>query len=212
MIATHSQMYSDVFDFKVGVLETKPPIYAYDVKSNNKGHFDVVFVKSDSWVDPHGDVTALDYLYDMEFEPGHKITKPTTSYQVSDFEHVKIAQTAFKDSRFLRDHMLHQNVERMFSGWISRKMVHVFGGAPLDAFLYENSDEDGARRISLLAVKDSCRGTGLGKLLVNGVLDTAPVSLWRVKVSCRNHRALRFYESIGFQVKSVSTAFHVWTV
>lgn len=212
MIATYSELYSGIFDFRVGILEVKPPVYAYDVKLNNKGKFDVVFVKCDSWVDPSGDVVALDYLYDMELDRKPEVRKPTTEYRIADVEHVRIAQTAFRDSRFLRDHILHQGVGAMFSGWISRKMVHVFEKSPLDAFLYENSDPDGTRRISLLAVRESCRSLGLGKLLVNGVLGTEPSSLWRVKVSCRNHRAVRFYESVGFRVKSVSTVFHVWTI
>jgi ribosomal protein S18 acetylase RimI-like enzyme len=210
MIATYSKLYSEIFDVKVGTLDINPPIYSYDVKAANKGLFDVVFVKSEAWVDPHGDVVALDYLYDMELMAGREVGKPTTSYQIADVEHVKIAQTSFKDSRFLRDPLLCQNVERMFAGWISRKLVHVLDGAPLDAFLYESADEDGARRISLLAVKESCRSLGLGKLLVSRVMETSPTALWRVKVSCRNYRAVRFYESIGFRVKSVSTAFHVW--
>lgn len=212
MIAEHSELYSGIFGYKVGILNVKPPVYVYDLKEKNWNLFDVVFVKSDTWVDPHGDVVALDYLYDMELEtPDGKESYSHTDEQLASLDHIKIAETAFRDSRFLRDHILYPDVPKMFAGWISRKHVHVFAGAEPDAFLYEKRDEDGARRISLLAVRETKRDLGLGKLLVNGVLKTAPFGLWRVKVSCRNHRAVRFYESIGFRVKSVETVFHLWT-
>jgi ribosomal protein S18 acetylase RimI-like enzyme len=213
MIATLSDWDTEVFGYKVGILRLNSYRFNYDIRKANVEHFDVVFVKADFWMEPDGQVRALDYLYDMELdERAARHPNKLTSVITSNVSHLKIAKTAFQDSRFLSDIRLGEMVPDMYEKWLARKPVHVLDGAEDDAFLFETKDEDGARRISLVAVKDSSRGYGIGRLLVSSVIRNRDSEAFRVKVSCKNHRAVRFYESLGFRVKSVHTAFHVWTL
>lgn len=213
MIATLSDWDTEVFGYRVGILRLNSYRFNYDIRKANVEHFDVVFVKADFWMEPDGQVRALDYLYDMELDAkvpyyGHGPISVVTA----NASHLTIAKTAFQDSRFLLDLRLWEMVPHMYERWLMGKSVYVLNGAEEDAFLLEESDGDKAKRISLVAVKDSLRGTGLGKLLVSSVIRDRDSETIRVKVSCKNYRAVRFYESLGFRVKSVHTAFHVWTL
>lgn len=212
MIATLSSWDTEVFGYKVGVLRLRSPRFTYDIRKANVEHFDVVFVKADFWMEPDGQIRALDYLYDMELgaEVHYQLNRPT-SVVTSNVSHLKIAKTAFQDSRFLSDLRLGEMVPEMYEKWLVRKPVHVLNGAEDDAFLLETKDDDGVRRVSLVAVSENSRGMGLGKLLVSSVVRGCEEK-FRVKVSCKNYRAVRFYETLGFRVKSVHTAFHVWTL
>jgi ribosomal protein S18 acetylase RimI-like enzyme len=208
MIATHSPWDSEVFGYRVGILHAKPPAHAYDIRNANKGKFDVVFVKFDVWVDPDGSVDALDYLYDMERLAVNAGESLLVSKVVSNAKHLSIARTSFQDSRFLRDPKLRQSVPYMYTTWLGLKEVYVLREDGDNAFLLEDKDSDGTSRISLVAVNENSRKRGLGRLLASCVLWTSPA--WRVKVSCRNYQAIRFYENLGFRTESVHTAFHVW--
>lgn len=211
MIATPSPWDTEVFGYRVGILRAKPPVFAYDIKTANSGKFDVVFVKSDIWIEPYGNVEALDHLYDMEMRVGEVSGNGHALKTDASAKHLIIARTAFRDSRFLMDRRLHESASDMYVRWLARKSVYVLNGAEDNAFLLQEQDPDGALRISLVAVNEDFRGMGVGMLLVSAVLSGNPSTVWRVKVSCRNHQAIRFYEKIGFRVKSAHTAFHVWT-
>ena len=212
MIATLSDWDTELFGYKVGILKLQSQRFTYDIKKANVEHFDVVFVKADFWMEPDGQVRALDYLYDMELDARIScyLSRPTRLVPAS-VSHLKISKTAFRDSRFLSDPRLWGMVPDMYEKWLVRKQVHVLDGAEDDAFLLETEDEDGAKRVSLVAVNESTRGMGIGKLLVSSVV-RGRTEILRVKVSCKNHRAVRFYETLGFRVKSLHTAFHVWTL
>lgn len=204
---------SSVLGIRVGVLSidaTKDTVemHAYDDR------FDVIFVKCRGWVDQgHCALTALEYLYDMEAKVDSE--KPKTS-RVSTMsfpgkQHIEIAEEAFPDSRFARDHRLSKKAAERYVRWISENQSYVPTEAPNDAFLVAKDDPDGARRISLIAVAQRRRGSGLGKRLVRGVFEAESTrKLWRVRVSARNYRAIGFYESLGFRVVEVFTNFHHW--
>ena len=174
--------------------------------------FDVVFVTTKRWVEfPSPFVPpGLDYLYDMESGPLASMpgSRVTTMSGPSD-RHLEIARTSFRDSRFLRDPRLEGKAGEMYARWVSAGRVHVLVNEPDSAFMVTKRDADGAARISLIAVDEQCRRLGLGETLVQDVLDQSP-GIWRVKVSARNHRSIRFYEKNGFIVKDAWTAFHVW--
>jgi GNAT superfamily N-acetyltransferase len=215
IVAAASKWDSEVFGIKVGVLITEAPVAVEDVRNANRGVFDVVFVKAGGWVDPDGLAAAVDHLYDMEIEAPRP--RPRVRILARALlspprpRHLEIARTAFSDSRFLRDGRLREMAPGLYSRWVSGKMLHVLDGHADDAFLLASRDADGARRIALVAVDDARRGAGIGDALLAGALSLEPPALWRVRVSVRNHRAVRFYESAGFRVSGVSTAFHVWT-
>jgi GNAT superfamily N-acetyltransferase len=214
IVAAASQWDSEVFGIKVGVLITEPPVAVDDVRNANRGVFDVVFVKAGGWVDPDGFAAAVDHLYDMETPaPQPRLSGFTGRAVLSPARprHLEIARTAFHDSRFLRDGRLRESAPELYVRWVSGRTLHVLDGRPDDAFLLAARDDDGARRIALIAVDEDRRGAGMGDALLAGALSLEPPALWRVRVSVRNHRAVRFYESAGFRVSGVSTAFHVWT-
>lgn len=205
---------SQVFGFQVGTLDLQGLPSIEDVKSENKD-LDVVFVKCPGWQDPTN-VTALDYLYDMErttnitshgyvrgtFDQVHKV-------QILNASRLGIAATAFSDSRFLRDPRLKSSAPNMYVRWLAENPAYVLSDTPDVGFLVPSRDSDGSARISLLAVAQEIRKTGVGRRLTSSVF-ALEYGVWRVRVSSRNINAIRFYESIGFRMKSVTTAFHVW--
>jgi len=208
--AIPSQWTSEVLGVRVGTLnvEVIPPVK--DIAFDNLGKFDVVFVKCDGWHDLDG-VVALDHLYDMEQivqrkgrRPYHKVSK----VRISDERRLGIALTAFSESRFLRDDKISKRAPGIYRRWLAENEAYVLVNEPNDGFLVHDVDLDGSNRIALMAVAKENRGAGVGKRLVAGVLEKHGV--WRVKVSARNLSAIRFYETMGFRMKNVLTAFHVW--
>lgn len=212
--ATASVWESDVLEVRVGTLLVDTLPQAKLIRMENRGVFDVVFVSSGQWHDPPVDAVAVDHLYDMEIENAGQRTKSScvSSITFPSRKHVEIATEALHESRFLRDHRLRDKSAERYVRWLTEHKVYVPAGAPDSAFLVATDDPVvGCRRISLVAVEKEYRSTGIGAKLVTGAFAVEPTQkVWRVKVSSRNHRAIRFYEGLGFRVKSVSTVFHVW--
>lgn len=211
--AVPSVWESDTLGVRVGVLavEVQPPIE--EVVLQNEDRFDVVFVSCDRWMDPVGRIVSVDHLYDMEFKNSGKPLQTSCVSTISfpSGAHVEIAREALRDSRFLRDPRLARKSPDRYIRWLTEHQVYVPVENPDCAFLVATDDADGARRISLVAVASEFRNKGVGARLVTGVFAAEPTRVaWRVKVSSRNFLALRFYEGLGFRVKSVSTVFHVW--
>ena len=212
--AEKSNFDSDVFGCNVGILKCSEIPGKFSIQEANRSNLDVVFVKADGWQVPDDVVSALDYCFEMELK-----SKPVEFNQAivrCDFvrpSHVAIAKVAFPDSRFLRDPRLTRKTDALYERWLtSASSVYALEPVENDAFMVVTEDPDGAGRISLLAVLDKSRGIGIGEALVNGVMSKpSAAGTWRVKVSCRNVRGIRFYEKLGFRIKSVHTAFHVWT-
>lgn len=210
LMALPSSWSSEVFGVRVGTLDLLELPSIEKVKSENKGLFDVVFIKCQGWQDVDG-VVALDYLYDMERtvipEEGKK--PEVLKVQTAAGPRLTIAAEAFSDSRFLRDSELKSKASKMYVRWVVENLSYVLWNTPNVGFLVPSKDPDGANRISLLAISKEVRRAGIGKLLTAGVFAKEP-GFWRVRVASRNISAIRFYETIGFRMKSVTTAFHVW--
>lgn len=213
VLATYSQWESDALGYRVGTLSMDLVPSTYGIKDENNGKFDVVFVSCDRWVEPANDAVAVDHLYDMELQiPGGHVAAPDVFLLSSTRrKHVAIAREAIRESRFLRDPRLCDRSPDRYVKWLTEHRAYALVDTPDNAFLVATDDPDGCRRISLLAVSEESRGSGSGTRLVSGVFAIEPArKIWRTKVSARNHRGLRFYECLGFRVKSVSTVFHVW--
>lgn len=208
--AAASEWDSDVFGVRVGLLAARQPLDPAAIRRENGARFDVVFVRCGGWADPGAGAEALDHQYDMELRASAAPPAPLAPLSAPGPRHLELARTAFHDSRFLRDPRLAARAPDLYARWVSGKRVHVLEAAPDDAFLLPARDEDGARRVSLVAVDERRRGTGAGRALMAGALQHDPFSPWRVMVSARNHRAIRFYEGLGFMVRAVRTVFHVW--
>jgi ribosomal protein S18 acetylase RimI-like enzyme len=211
MKATFSEIYTKAFGYQMGALEIDPPVYPYDIVQANKDDFACVFVRCRGWYEPIDPVDALSYIYEMEIDLGPvvpTVMAPVRLQKAND-EHLDIARTAFRDSRFLLDWRLNDLASETYARWIAGQDVFVLANAPDGAFLY-TTEEKGARRISLTAVREQDRGLGAGGMLIRSVMNGFG-GVWRVKVYCKNYRAVRFYEHLGFKVKNVETVFHVWT-
>lgn len=211
--ASPSSWESDTLGVNVGALAAEEVPSVDAVRAGNKERFDVVFVSCGWWQDPPEGAVAVDHLYDMEIQADRE--RPSTScvstISFPSKAHVEIAREAIRESRFLRDPRLSARSSDRYVRWLTEHKVYVPVEAPDGAFLVATDDEDGARRISLIAVAKELRGTGIGTRLTVGAFCAEPTrSVWRVKVSAQNHLAIRFYETIGFRVKNVSTVFHVW--
>jgi len=211
--ATPSKWESSVLGVRVGAVSSDKVPAVDATRAVNRGLFDVVFVTCPKWVECRWGRVAVDYLYDMETVlPEEKRPVPFVSTLVAPGkELVEIARTSPIESRFDRDPILFRKSKDRFVRWLTDNKAYVPAESPDSAFLVPGTDEDGARRITLIMVSVASRGNGIGTRLVLGTFAAEPASrLWRVKVSARNRRALRFYETLGFRVKSISTVFHIW--
>ena len=205
---------SDLFKFRGGTLNLAHVPKISRIREDNEKEFDVIFVKTPGWADVSG-VQALDYRYDMELSDSKKEAEKhaiiPTECVLSD--HLRIASTSFVDSRFNFDPHLKSRAYEVYPRWLTAaSKIYVLARLnQKDAFIAVEDDGPDARRICLIAVSDKLRSSGIGRTLVRGMFDFEKKRIWRVRVSARNYRAIRFYETLGFRMKEVSTAFHVWT-
>ena len=73
---------------------------------------------------------------------------------------------------------------------------------------------DGVGDIGLLAVRESCRGRGVGTRLVNAALawmQQAGVGESTVVTQRDNLAACRLYEQLGYVTSEVSALYHLWS-
>lgn len=216
MRARRSDWDSEVFGLDVGILcEWHPEWNVAQVKDANKEDFDVIFVKAAGWVDPPVDAVAQDHVFDMETAveawPPSGIARLMGAIPLRLLE---IAEKAFANSRFLRDERLAGKAPAFYRRWCldAKERILVFRGQEEEGFLIEGRDTDQAGRIELVAVDGTRRGRGIGSRIVYGAIGRpSGPNIWRVRVSSRNWKGIRFYERLGFMVRAVSTAFHIWT-
>jgi GNAT superfamily N-acetyltransferase len=211
--ASRSDWDSEVFGCRVGLLSLKDrPCLKTVIQEENRADYDVVFVKADGWQSPPG-AAAIDQLYEMDFSgPPAPADAPVVELHSPRPAHLAISRGAFVDSRFSRDPRLSRKTSELYEKWLSGNgTIYSLDALADDAFMVMGIDPPGIGRIALLATCESGRGSGLGTALVRGVLARRQdLKTWRVRVSTRNVRAIRFYESLGFRVKWVQTAFHIW--
>lgn len=212
--ATPSPWDSEVLNVRVGLLgEWGPGWTAEAVREENRVEFDVVFVRADGWVDPPAGSAAEDHLYDMEATPGDfRSPEVLTLLGTPSAALLSVAASAFEDGRFHRDPRLRERAGLLYRKWCldaAGRMLVLRGRE--DALLVEGRDGDGAFRIDLVAVGGEARGSGAGSDLVRGAMGRPGArGVWRVRASCRNWRAVRFYGKLGFVVRAARTAFHIW--
>jgi ribosomal protein S18 acetylase RimI-like enzyme len=211
--AARSEWESEVLGVRVGVISSEKIPTTDLIRSENRGAFDVVFVYCSKWAEQCKGRVAIDHLYDMEAIT-HGCASAVSCISTIKFpskKHLEIIRNGSIENRFSRDPNLFKMANERYVRWLSEHEAYVLSDDPESAFLIPTTDEDGHRRISLIAVDRNKRGAGIGTRLVSGSFAAEPgCKLWRVKVSARNRKALKFYETIGFRVKSVSTVFHVW--
>lgn len=205
---------SEVFQLKVGTLYVPTGQVLSELVREANLDLNVVFVKCKDWHDARSGRVAIDWRYDMElFKSGHAPEEgAVVPLEAALPEHVAIAESAFADSRFHRDPLLRSRVPEFYRRWLRnpRGRLWALEGNQEAAFLQTTVDADQSSRISLIGVHEKYRGLGIGERLAAGVMARFPAEAWRVTVASRNWRAIRFYEGLGFRMREVTTAFHVW--
>ena len=147
---------------------------------------------------------------------------PVRRVAETDLEAIKaIARSAHYDTRFFKD----LNFERakcanLYERWINRDFDI---GQVLGLFLDDQADMGGyvtftqesseVARIGLIAVEESVRGRGGGRMLLNAAMSAAAelgAKKIRVATQGTNLAALKLYEKAGFRVCDVKIWFHRW--
>jgi dTDP-4-amino-4,6-dideoxy-D-galactose acyltransferase len=169
----------------------------------------------------------VDVRVDFECDAPAGIMVPTGDLPVrplveSDLAVAKaIAHTVHTDTRFFKD----LNFERLkcaklYEKWIKRDFEV---GEVLGFFPYNRSEAGGyvtlsqesseISRIGLIAVAESLRGLGGGRMLLDAAMSAAFESgakKIRVATQGTNVAALKLYEKAGFRVCDVKIWFHRW--
>lgn len=212
MLATPSKWDSELFGVRVGHIRALSLPDLSEIRASNVGAFDVVFVVSEGWHEPSGAI-AIDWRYEMEASapPAQDPLSVDRPDDARVREIIDLAGSSFSDSRFLRDPRLSGKAPDLYRKWCfdaasdGRLLACTTG--PL-AFCAFGRKGDGWR-VELIAVDPRARGHGIGRGLLAGAAKKLGFRR-RICVSARNYPAIRSYESSGFRVDSISTAFHVW--
>lgn len=124
-------------------------------------------------------------------------------------------------SRFNVDqNFKNREFEKLYIAWISKSVQKEIAKEVL--VYYENDDEkglitlglkDNSGSIGLLAVDEKERGKSIGKKLVQSALiyfKKKKANIVEVVTQIENKSACGFYESLGFEVKSLVNIYHLW--
>ena len=134
---------------------------------------------------------------------------------------INIAKTAYYDTRFFKDTNFNKNqVVLLYEEWIKRdftkgKVLGLFPDNITSPRGYVSLTNDGPEisRIGLIAVEQSLRGKGFGRLLLEAaVANSLEMGARKIKVATQgtNIAALKLYENSGFRVNDVRIWFHRW--
>ena len=147
---------------------------------------------------------------------------PVRPVAETDLEALKaIARRAHYDSRFFKDlNFDRSKCAKLYETWIERD----FESGQVLGFFPKNRAEAGGyltlaresceiARLGLIAVEESLRGLGAGRMLLDAAMSAAAelgAKKIRVATQGTNVAALKLYEKAGFRVCDVKIWFHRW--
>jgi dTDP-4-amino-4,6-dideoxy-D-galactose acyltransferase len=147
---------------------------------------------------------------------------PVRPVAETDLEALKaIARRAHYDSRFFKDlNFDRSKCAKLYEKWIERD----FESGQVLGFFPNNRAEAGGylsfaresgeiARIGLIAVEESLRGLGAGRMLLDAAMSAAvELGAKKIRVATQgtNVSALKLYEKAGFRVCDVKIWFHRW--
>jgi len=169
----------------------------------------------------------VDVRVDLEYDYPEVIVAANLSSLVcpvekADLKTLKaIARSAHHDTRFFKDlNFDRSKCAELYEKWIERDFEsgHVLGFFPTnrsEAGGYVNLSNENREiaRIGLIAVEESQRGRGCGRMLLNAAMVLAAdqgAKKIRVATQGTNVAALKLYEKAGFRVCDVKIWFHRW--
>jgi dTDP-4-amino-4,6-dideoxy-D-galactose acyltransferase len=140
----------------------------------------------------------------------------------TDLEALKvIARSAHYDSRFFKDlNFDRSKCAKLYETWIERdfesgQVLGFFPSHRVGAGGYVTLARESGEiaRIGLIAVQESLRGLGAGRMLLDAAMSAAAelgAKKIRVATQGTNVAALKLYEKAGFCVCDVKIWFHRW--
>lgn len=141
-------------------------------------------------------IFPIDQLYQLAFESG-------------------------KYSRFKLDRKISlEKFQEMYKIWIDNSIAHIIADKVfcyiedkkiLGMITFKINHDIGT--IGLIAVSPSCQGKQIGKKLITRVKqysETQKISSLEVATQKNNKLACHFYESCGFNIKSITNIYHKW--
>jgi len=140
----------------------------------------------------------------------------------TDLEAIKaIARSAHYDTRFFKDlNFQRSKCSMLYEKWIDRdfKVGQVLGFYPnnqteVGGYVTFKQESLEVFRIGLIAVAESLRGRGCGRMLLDAAMSAAgELGAKKIRVATQgtNVAALKLYEKAGFRVCGVKIWFHLW--
>jgi dTDP-4-amino-4,6-dideoxy-D-galactose acyltransferase len=169
----------------------------------------------------------VDIRVDLECDAARVIdsslseNSPVRPVTEADLESLKaIARSAHQDTRFFKDlNFERSKCAKLYEKWIERdfEFAQVLGFFPGDRAVAGGyvtlAKESVDARLGLIALAESLRGRGGGRMLLDAAMSAA-VELGakkiRVVTQGTNVAALKLYEKAGFRVCDVKIWFHRW--
>lgn len=216
---------SDFFNLKIGhiTVEEKSP-----VDFNTVG-YDLVYVFSDTPIarlrQQLIDVKVILRLNLEDFtRETPQIHYLTTDFNIREDSYTELESLAIdsgKLSRFRRDHRLGaMKCEELYKKWIynitssNDDVIVIKNENELIGFVSVNySHEKKIATIGLVAIKEEYRGQGLGKVMMNAILDRClNQGMEKVDVATQqiNVGAVKLYERVGFTDFKTTYIYHLW--
>jgi dTDP-4-amino-4,6-dideoxy-D-galactose acyltransferase len=148
------------------------------------------------------------------------------TYGLGKSEHIeelkKVGSNIYKDSRYYFDgHFDHQKINEFYRGWIEKAILGTFddlcycifkGDRPIGFCTLRYTKQEAAN-IGLVGFSEDFQGLGLGKKLMNHVInESAAKNIKKIFVVTqgRNYTAQRLYQSAGFKTFSTELWYHKW--
>ena len=157
---------------------------------------------------------------------GHEDLPEGFTYGIAKPEHIeelkRVGSHIYKDSRYYFDgNFGADKVNEFYKGWVEKAVLGTFdhicycifkGDRPVGFCTLRYSKADAAS-IGLVGFSEDFQGLGLGKKLLNYVINECAVNNVKmifVVTQGRNYMAQRLYQSAGFKTFSTELWYHKW--
>ncbi|WP_051287243.1 GNAT family N-acetyltransferase [Algoriphagus mannitolivorans] len=160
--------------------------------------------------------TDIKVVFEKILEPEEKSTEWEIEYQgpLTD-ELISLAYASGEYSRFKIDPRLKAGeFEKLYRLWITKawKKGEVLVSGEMEGMVTYSVEKELAQ-IGLIAVKDSSRGKGLGKGLVNNAESSAREKgaiKMHIPTQKTNLPAMNLYHNMGYEIASQTFVYHYW--
>lgn len=222
---------SDVSNLKLSYLKDIPDIshyrlvYLFHDKSNEdlKPKLSIAEIKFINKTGAKFVDTKLIFKYEFKEEDTFNLSEDIIEYQEKSLAQdlVTLAFQSGKYSRFNMDNNFPAgSFERMYLLWIKKSVegeladkVFVYKvGKRIMGMVTVSKKQDFAS-IGLLSVDEKMRGRGIGRLLMNRVMDYVQkedLKVLLVPTQLENTEACGFYKKCGFKIESIQHIYHLW--